>query len=486
MEQADEKRESAMRSLETGADAAVAVGGWVRSLAVDEAREEGEFGRVLGLHGGAWGSLAREAFGSLYGLGVERVAEAEAPAGAAWVRELISQAESLPEWRALQERAAGDAWASGLAAAQALDCLAPTVQPPQEDAQALREKAEALGPAHRRTPGLLARAEAAEDADAQAAQEAREAASRVRRALRTAAAKAEQAIEETEAALVGLGCGSGPGASSRVQAPRSEVVEALRSDERLRRIAKLAGRLRAQAIAKQTTKVEHGREELCDVTLGSDLGHLLPSETVLLADEDLEALLYRRLLESAAMQYELRGQDHRAEGPIVLVVDESGSMRGHRDEWAKAVALAMMEIAARQGRSIAYVHFDAAVTRTDLIATPKSIGLDVLLGCVSHFSGGGTRIATALAEANRILAGQAEARSFAKADVVLITDGADPDQAAQLAQLDALRKRGAALFSVGIGSEIPTWIAERSTQAIAISPQDMTGASAKLDGLFSV
>jgi len=484
--EASERRESAMRALETGADAAVSVGGWVRSLAVDEAREEGEFSRVLGLHGGAWGSLAREAFGSLYGLGVERVEEADAPAGAAWVRELIKQAESLPEWRALQERASGDSWAAGLAAAQALDCLAPTVQPPQEDAQALREKAEALGPGHRRVPGLLARAEAAEAADAQAAQEAREAASRVRRALRTAAQRAEQTIQETEEALVGLGCGSEAGSSVRVQAPRSEVVEALRGNDKLRRIAKLAGRLRSQAIAKQRTKATGGSEELCDVMLGSDIGRLLPSETVWLADEDLEALLYRRLLENAAMQYELRGQEHRAEGPIVLVVDESVSMNGRSDEWAKAVALAMMEIAARQGRALAYVHFDSAVRSVDLFPSPKSIGLDALLGAVGHFSGGGTRIAAGLSEAVRILSSQAEARAFSRADVVLITDGSDPDREGQVAQIEALRSKGAALFSIGIGYDVPTWIQERATQAIAISPQDMIGASTKLDALFSV
>jgi uncharacterized protein with von Willebrand factor type A (vWA) domain len=480
-------REAAMVSLETGADAALAVGGWVRSLAVDEAKAEGEFGRVLGAHGGPWGSLAREVYGSLYGLGCEPV-EGE-PKGAAWVRDLLSQAESLPEWRALQARAEGDAWASGLAAAQALDALAPVVQPPEEDAQQAREAAESVreaNPRSGRLPGLEARAEAAEAADEAAAQRAREAVSRVRRALRTAASKADAQLGELEEAATGLGCGSEAGSPGRIQGPRSEVVQRLRSDERLRRIAKLAGRLRAQAIQKQNTKAAHGREELCDVEAGDDLGRLLPSESVLLADEDLEALLYRRLLERSALQYQLRGQDHRAEGPIVLCLDESGSMRGARDEWAKAVALAMMEVAARQNRAFSVVHFDGAVTSVDRFAQPKAVGLDALLACVSSFSGGGTSIASALGEANRLLRDAAEQRAFARADVVLITDGVDHDRDGQLRQLDGLRAHGAALFAVGIASAVPAWISDRATQAIALAPGDLDGASAKLDGVFSM
>jgi uncharacterized protein with von Willebrand factor type A (vWA) domain len=161
--------------------------------------------------------------------------------------------------------------------------------------------------------------------------------------------------------------------------------------------------------------------------VGSDLARLLPSETVFLADADLEPLLYRKLIENAALEYELRGLETKAEGPIVLVVDESGSMSGTNDEWAKAVSLALMEVAARQNRVFAYVHFDNGVSRVDTFANPRSVALPELLDCVKHFTGGGTSIASGLQEADRIIGQAKEHRDFKRADVVLITDGADGD-----------------------------------------------------------
>lgn len=492
-------RERALRSLEDGADAAVKVGRWVRGLAADEAKDEGALGAALEMKPEAaqWGSLGREVFGSLYGLGTEPVEDTEAPVGADWIREVLSQAESLPEWKALQERARSDAWASGLATAQAMETLAPTITPPEEDAQDLSEQAELLSqlmqergqtsPKHlRKLAEIKRRMKNAQAQDASAVQQVRDGAAHMRSNLRRAAAAAGEQLDEMQDAMDGMGCGRGAGPKSRVNAPRGEVMAALRDNDKLRRIARLAGRLRAQAIAKQNTKAKHGVEELCDVMLGSDIGRLLPSETVFLADPDLEVLLYRKLVENAALQYELRGREQRVEGPIVLVVDESGSMSGAPDEWAKAVALALMEVAARQNRAFAYVHFDTKVSRVDFSENPKNLDLSELLAMVTHFTGGGTSIAAGLGEARRIISQAQEARAFKRADVVLISDGVDGDSARQLEQLRLLKNDGAALFTIGIGCEMPDWLVEKASASTVVYPGDMEGASGKLDAVFSV
>ena len=80
----------------------------------------------------------------------------------------------------------------------------------------------------------------------------------------------------------------------------------------------------------------------------------------------------------------------------------------------------------------------------------------------------------------------AEQRAFSKADVVLITDGVDHDRDGQLRQLDGLRAHGAALFAVGIASAVPAWISDRATQSVVVQTNDLDGASAKLDGVFSM
>jgi hypothetical protein len=485
----------AIEIMQGGADGAVRVGSWVRSLAVEEAQGGGAFGDSITRHdSAAWAGFAREVFGSLYGLGVEAVE------GSSWAREILSQAESLPEWRALQARAEGDSWACGLAASQALDVLAPISTPPSEDAAQAREKAEALREALAENPtserlfsklsraiGDLARAE---KSDEDAAAQARESAAKIRSALRRAAASASEAVDEAQEALAGLGCSKEPG--SKGQGKRPEAVAALRGSAKLRRIARLAGRLKAQAIAKQSTKADHGREELCDVECGDDLGRLLPSESVFLADSDLEAVLFRRLLERSALQYRLRGRDVEAQGPIVVAIDESGSMQGSRDEWAKAVALALLEIAQRQNRAFAVVPFSGKVGAIAEFRTPKSASLEEILSVLGGFMGGGTAIGAALAASAGLISADSERRltsgskAWKKADVILITDGVDHDLSGISLGLDRVRDSGATLHAIAIGCDLGKTISDRAASTTRIDHEDLGGASPKVDAVFSI
>jgi hypothetical protein len=93
-------------------------------------------------------------------------------------------------------------------------------------------------------------------------------------------------------------------------------------------VGQLAGRFTRIAQQKRRTKVKHGAEEICDVELGNDLGRLLPVELVKLRHPRLHALALRDLLERKAMQYALTGKEKMGKGPLVLLLDRSGSMDG--------------------------------------------------------------------------------------------------------------------------------------------------------------
>ncbi len=158
----------------------------------------------------------------------------------------------------------------------------------------------------------------------------------------------------------------------------------------LKKIMALAGRYRRLAQAKQRQKTLHGRDDVVGVELGADLGRLCPSELAALADEDLEWDALRRLHERSMMQREYRGVESKAQGPIVVIVDESGSMSGNPIETAKAFALAMGWVARHQRRWIAFVGFSGGCPCNCLAMPPGKWDQGALLDWLEHFYSGGT------------------------------------------------------------------------------------------------
>jgi len=65
----------------------------------------------------------------------------------------------------------------------------------------------------------------------------------------------------------------------------------------------------------------------------------------------------RKYLERGLLQYELRPRPKNAKGPIICLIDASGSMGGDRIEWAAAVGLALLDIARSQKRDFAGAYF---------------------------------------------------------------------------------------------------------------------------------
>lgn len=487
----------AVQELKTGKDTTINVGRWTRYLAASEAREGGVFNDSLVSGEGndaAWAGFAREVFAKLYGLGeTEGDIEADArPSGSEWVVKLHEHAESLPEWQALKARSQGDPWACGVAAGEALNVARGAVQAPTTDLDAAEAEAEFIrdlqqdgmtSPKHLRRLAEVNRSiEHARREAAEALEQAESAASGVRVALRSAIAGVNETLDQVDAALgtMGLGAGGGAGIASRVAAPRAEVRAALLANPKLLRVLQIAGRLKTKAIQKQRTKARPGAEELCDITVGADLARLVPAELGNLADETTEALLVRRLMERSATCYELRGREQKAEGPIVMVVDESFSMSGPRDETAKAIALAMMEIAARQNRPFAYVRFADRVVGVDRFESPRALKLDELLDFVTRFNGGGTRIGAALVRAADIMSERG--KPWAKADVIIVSDGdSHNDNDVQEHAVKRIKEAGAHVYGIFVATS------RSFTRSLCDEVLDVTDANLEnVDGLFAV
>ena len=496
------RAQRAIRELAHGADGVVKVGDYVRTIARLEASEGGKFRAALDARPEIeqWGSMSREVFGELYGLGTDDVAEADRGAGTGWMGKLFEEARVLPEWQEAKQRAEGDAWATGLCSAAILEALKYDLPAPDKNAASLSDQEEFLNdvmaeqgmtsPDHLRRLAATRKALAAATAqDASAVEAIGSMASQIRSSLRSALAPVLEEVKQAQQAEKGLGVGQGFGAGLglKVTGPREEIRAALRTSPKLKRVAKLAGRLRASAAEKQRTKTQFAREEVSDVTAGADLERLLASEMMLAGDPDTEALLFRRLLERSALQYEVRGKERLQEGPIVMALDESGSMNGVPDEWSKACALALIEIAARQNRPFGLVHFDSRVHRVTVVEKPRNgVSIEQLRSMVEHFCGGGTSLAVALNSSLDLVLRLPAGKTLRKADIILVTDGVDYDRDGIAAAMSRASEGGVAVHVLAIGCDVPSYLSAGAATVTKMDRSDLDANTDKVHAIFSI
>jgi len=245
----------------------------------------------------------------------------------------------------------------------------------------------------------------------------------IRRSIGSACEKASQAVEELRETMDGLAdVGLMAGTSSQMGGamnakPIRALAARLKSDHRLKQIATLAGRFKRIAASKRRQKVRHGADEVTDIEMGADLGRLLPSELVKLTHRTRRMVLIRDLMERQAMQYQLVGNEPLGKGPLVVLLDKSGSMDGPRDIWATALSLALMDEARRTRRMFALLAFDYRVKHEVVVKPGEPLPEDALFTSCA----GGTEISIALARGLELIASNPGA--LKKADVVLVTDG---------------------------------------------------------------
>lgn len=107
---------------------------------------------------------------------------------------------------------------------------------------------------------------------------------------------------------------------------KMQLLDRLRNNPKLKRIAELAGRYKRMAFAMQKQQIKHGTDSIHNVILGDDIGRLLPSESMKLKIPILKKLFKIALLEKKVLQYEYKGKEKIAKGAIVICVDSSGEL----------------------------------------------------------------------------------------------------------------------------------------------------------------
>ena len=250
----------------------------------------------------------------------------------------------------------------------------------------------------------------------------------------------------------------------RLQASDAEETTAERIFEPVLRVEEERREVRAPHVPAETRGVERGGE----------IARMLPAEAVLLGHPKLRLLWHARRAERALLSYRVEGTEvERVEveretreerearrprperGPIVAVIDTSGSMHGLPERIAKALVLEAVRVAHSEGRPCFLYAYGGPgeVLEHELDLGPEGIGR--LLDFLGFSFGGGTDIGALAAVARRL-----ETEAWKKADVLLVTDGEWSAPRAIVSAVKGARERGCRFHGVQVGARGRTGLHE--------------------------
>ncbi|MGL6153313.1 MAG: ATPase RavA stimulator ViaA [Aeromonas sobria] len=201
-------------------------------------------------------------------------------------------------------------------------------------------------------------------------------------------------------------------------------------------------------------------DDLVGIHQGNDLMRMLPSESVMLGIPELEMEFYRRYLERRLLSYQARGtlprhavlprvpqqgeQTLQPMGPVIVCIDTSGSMGGYPEQCAKALALALLQLALSEQRACYVMLFSTDVATFELT---DANGLDEAERFLAMTFNGGTDLLPCLSAALR----QLQSPGFELADVLVISDFIAQRLPASLVELlAAQRTRGTRFHAVAM------------------------------------
>src|SRR5215468_10948761 len=383
-------------------------------------------------------------------------------------REIVEQILSTTEWREMRESGTvGDPLPSAMAT---IGCAASAVAARAEELDELaalavdKERSEWLKKeASRARTAAVRKEKRAERLSHMLEESSEERQQNVRRTIRQGLAESMAEVGQANDAINAFGGGydadfgteNGAGGLNSLSTKEKLVIaQQVGRSPKLQQIAAVCGRFTRIALQQQKTRVKHPPDEITSITTGNEIERLLPSEIALLADPDLEDLFYLRFAERGLMQYDLIGHEPEGQGPIIIAIDESGSMTtdygGMTGEvWSKAVMLALLSIARLQKRDLAVIHFSGPDDlRLDLFpkgeATPAKV-----IACAGFFFNGGTVFEPWMEKALELVDGS----QFEKADVICVSDGisdVSPEAQAEWARRRAERDMRAYGVLIGV------------------------------------
>lgn len=201
----------------------------------------------------------------------------------------------------------------------------------------------------------------------------------------------EQTIEQI-AMLQGAGNEEGSDKHLPLQLLK-DYYNRVRNSTTLKRILDEAGRFWRLCQALQRTKTTNiHKTVLSHIRLSGDPNRLIPWELAQVAGAipDLQPLALYRLATGRCLSYELINKNQTSQGPIIVTIDESGSMEGQKIILAKAFALAIARLCKSQRRLCVLAAFSSEHQYHDLLLKPNENNTLDIIQFMEHFYKGGT------------------------------------------------------------------------------------------------
>jgi uncharacterized protein with von Willebrand factor type A (vWA) domain len=222
--------------------------------------------------------------------------------------------------------------------------------------------------------------------------------------------------------------------------------------------------------ARREVRTPHLPAEMRGVERSGEIARMLPVEAAMLGHPALRMLWHARRAERALLTYYVEGvatervwtetdkeewteaPRKRERGPIVVVIDTSGSMHGVPERVAKAVVLEAMRTAhAENRRCYLYAYSGPGqIVEHDLDLTDG--GIAGLLDFLALSFGGGSDEAGVL---GRVVT-RLEQESWKNSDVLFVSDGEWPAPHAMVAMVRRARDRGSRFHGIQIGNRRDT------------------------------
>ena len=227
--------------------------------------------------------------------------------------------------------------------------------------------------------------------------------------------------------------------------------------EPVRRLEEELGEARTPLVPAETRGVERS----------GSVERMLPGEAALLGHPKLRLLWHAKRAERALLAYRVEGTEiertlvereieeprerrrqRRDRGPILAVIDTSGSMHGLPERVAKALVLEALRTAHSEKRRCRVYAFSGPgqLAEHELDVSPDGIG--ELLGFLGLSFGGGSDPSVALSS----VAEKIEGEEWAKADVLVVSDGEWPAPLDLDAPLQRCRDNGTRFHGMQIGN----------------------------------
>jgi len=236
------------------------------------------------------------------------------------------------------------------------------------------------------------------------------------------------------------------------------------------RLKEILGRMEGDKDRKASSDSQ-SCTETHSLIFSGDVQRMLPQEMVNLADERLKLLFYARMCERRLLTYQLRGREYRdgerkRGGPVVALLDSSGSMSGEPELAAKALLLALSRRLSEERRPLRALMFSVDVESYDLYDPG---GRSQFLELLCKTFGGGTDFDAALRQGIKSLSEP----EWQGADILFITDGmARIRDRGCLHDWNCLKERqGCRIFTVLVGGTEPGGLQRISDQVFLMSRQ---------------